>query len=140
MNLTTQLKEAQALIADLQNKADAAQAIADELASVKASLEGATLQLNEKDAEIDSLRSQVEDLAAEKVTLTAELETLAAEQKSVDEAASAIVAGLGMKETPQVSAEPVAPTRDEVIAQYLKLSGAAQGKFFKENKDVIMGS
>lgn len=140
MNLTTQLKEAQALIADLQNKADAANAIAEELALVKASLTEATGQISAAQDEINDLKGQVEDLCAEKATLTAELEELVAEQKSADDAAREIVAGLGMQSTPQVSAEPTAPTRDEVIAEYLKLSGKAQGKFFKENKDVILGN
>lgn len=139
MNLTTQLKEAQAAIADLQSKADAAQALTDELATVKASLEDATAQITAKDAELAELQGLIEELAAEKASLISEVEALNAAAKSVDEAASAIVAGLGMTQTPEVSAEPVAKTRDEVIAEYLKLSGKAAGKFFKENKSVILG-
>jgi chromosome segregation ATPase len=139
-NLTTQLKEAQALIASLQAKADSADALSTELATTKASVEDLTEQLGNKETELNDIKASLDAVNTEKTALETQVADLTASAKSVDDAARELVAGLGMAKTPEASNTPVAKTRDEVIAEYLKLSGVAQGKFYQEHKDVINGN
>lgn len=137
--ITTQLKEAQALIASLQAKADAADALATELATTKATVEELTESLGANATEILELQGQLQAAHAEKTALETKVADLEASAKSVDDAARELVAGLGMSKTPEALAQSEAKSRDEVIAEYNKLSGVAQAKFYTENEKVILG-
>lgn len=106
-------------------KAEAASAVAADIAA--------------KDAKLAELTAAVDGLVAEKAELVARIAALEAGSVTASAQAAKIAASVGVapvETAPEATAEP----KLSVLEQYLALSGAERNAFYKANKAAIMGA
>jgi septal ring factor EnvC (AmiA/AmiB activator) len=137
MNLTEQLTQANAQIVALQEQANTATALTEQVSTLTCELATANDGITQLTSDLNLANTTITEHLTTIGTLTARVAELEASARTAEQLASEMVANLGMSTTPP--APVVTLSREDIINKYASLSGREQAAFYSENKAVILG-